>query len=260
MNLPTITDIKIKNSSGNKNFNRILISTREFDPNTHRIILRVNNKFYDDLKYYTKELVIDQGSSQFQLPGMNKSLTIYAQLYDYKNDRIVCTKEKDFVKTLGSWELALGDRIISISNDYFNLFWNSNRKVVKVNGPFDKDGKLQAEVKPGERYYFTAQPNQNLHDVELLSVKWSYRYDDGELIKFKNHNEIISNGFNMMDCIFHNEPKKIKVYAYFFNPSDKVMVEFSNFEKPQDMIDGNDLTEEETEKSKVTQIKQFKKN
>lgn len=251
MNLPTITDIKIKNSSGNKNSNTILVSTREFDPNTHRIILRVNNKFYDDLKYHMKDVVIDQGGSRFQLPGMNESLTIYAQLYDYKNDRIICTKKKDFTKILGSWGLALGDSIMSTQNDYFNLFWNSNRKVVKVNGPFDEDGKLQAEVKPGERYYFTAQPNQKLHDVELLSVKWSYRYDDGELIKFKNHNEIISSGFNMMDCIFHNEPKKIKVYAYFFDPNEKVMVEFSNFEKPQDMTDGNDLTAEETKKSKV---------
>ncbi|WP_294322974.1 hypothetical protein [uncultured Chryseobacterium sp.] len=235
MNLPTITDIKIKNSSGNKNSNTILVSTRKFDPNTHRIILRVNKKFYDDLEHHIKELVIDQGDIQSQLPRMNESLTIYAQLYDYKNDRIVCTKKKDFVKTLGSWELALGNSIINISNDYFNLFWNSNRKVVKVNGPFDKDGKLQAEVKPGERYYFTAEPNQKLHSVELLSAKWAYRYDDGELIKFKNHNEIISNGFNMMDCIFHNEPKKIKVYAYFFDPNEKVMVEFSNFRKVNDI-------------------------
>ncbi|KAA0129933.1 hypothetical protein FY557_04285 [Chryseobacterium sp. SN22] len=235
MNLPTITDIKIKNSSGNKNSNTILVSTREFDPNTHRIILRVNNKFYDDLKYHMKDVVIDQGGSRFQLPGMNESLTIYAQLYDYKNDRIICTKKKDFTKILGSWGLALGDSIMSTQNDYFNLFWNSNRKVVKVNGPFDEDGKLQAEVKPGERYYFTAQPNQKLHDVELLSAKWEYQYDDGNPVLFKNHHETIKNGYSAMDCEFHADPRKIKVFAYFRERNENVMVEFGNFGKTEDI-------------------------
>lgn len=235
MNLPTITDIKIKNSSGNKNSNTILVSTRKFDPNTHRIILRVNKKFYDDLKYHIKEVVIDEGRSQFQLPGMNESVTIFAQLYDYKNDRIICTKRKDFTKILGSWGLALGDSIMSTQNDYFNLFWNSNRKVVKVNGPFDKDGKLQAEVKPGERYYFTAEPNQKLHSVELLSAKWAYQYDDGNPVLFKNHNETIKNGYSAMDCEFHADPRKIKVFAYFQQRNENVMVEFANFGKTEDI-------------------------
>lgn len=249
MNLPTITDIKIKNSSRNKNSNTILVSTREFDPNTHRIILRVNNKFYDDLKYHIKEVVINQGGSQFQLPGMNESVTIYAQLYDYKNDRIICTKKKDFTKILGSWGLALGDSIMSTQNDYFNLFWNSNRKVIKVNGPFDKDGKLQAEVKPGERYYFTAEPNQKLHPVELLSAKWAYQYDDGNAVLFKNHHETIKNGYSAMDCEFHADPRKIKVFAYFQERNENVMVEFNNFGKAEEITLKNQQVEEQPKES-----------
>ena len=246
MNLPTITDIKIKNSSGNKNSNTILVSTREFDPNTHRIILRVNNKFYDDLKYHIKEVVINQGGSQFQFPGMNESVTIYAQLYDYKNDRIICTKKKDFTKILGSWGSALWDSIMSAQNDYFNLFWNKNKRIVKVNGPFDKDGKLQAEVKPGERYYFTAEPNQKLHSVELLSAKWAYQYDDGNPVLFKNHHETIKNGYSAMDCEFHDSPKKIKVFAYYQERNDNVMVEFSNLRKVNDIEEepANNVEEE----------------
>ncbi len=249
MNLPTITDIKIKNSSGNKNSNTILVSTRKFEPNTHRIILRVNKKFYDDLKYHIKEVVIDEGRSQFQLPGMNESVTIFAQLYDYKNDRIICTKKKDFTKILGSWGLALGDSIMSTQNDYFNLFWNSNRKVVKVNGPFDKDGKLQAEVKPGERYYFTAEPNQKLHSVELLSAKWAYQYDDGNPVLFKNHNETIKNGYSAMDCEFHADPRKIKVFAYFQQRNENVMVEFANFGKAEKITPKNQQVEEQPKES-----------
>ena len=34
-----------------------------------------------------------------------------------------------------------------------------------------------------------------------------------------------------MTCSFHAEPEKIKVYAYFFKPSEKVSVKFSNFGK-----------------------------
>lgn len=249
MNLPTITDIKIKNSSGNKNSNTILVSTREFDPNTHRIILRVNNKFYDDLKYHIKEVVINQGGSQFQFPGMNESVTIYAQLYDYKNDRIICTKKKDFTKILGSWGSALWDSIMSAQNDYFNLFWNKNKRIVKVNGPFDKDGKLQAEVKPGERYYFTAQPNQKLHDVELLSAKWEYQYDDGNPVLFKNHHETIKNSHSAMDCEFHADPKKIKVFAYFKERNENVMVEFGNFGKTEEAIPKDLQVEEKSKES-----------
>lgn len=63
----------------------------------------------------------------------------------------------------------------------------------------------------------------------MLSVKWAYKYDDGDITPFQNHNESIEDGLNVMDCSFHATPKNIKVYAYFLDPSEKVMVEFSNF-------------------------------
>lgn len=236
----TITAIEIKTTPGNLGSQRVFVARQNFDPGRYRIILRINGKFYDQLKSYFMQDVILAPENPAKnnpfalfLPNLSEHIEIYAQLYDYKEDKIVHTKRQRFrfVKNLLSWQKE--GILDKVGDAYFNLFWNNSRRVAKVEGPFDKDGKLQTEVKPGERYYFTALPNQKLHNVELLSVKWSYRYDDGEIIRFKNHNETTKNGSNIMDCTFHNEPKKIKVYAHFFGPSEKVMVEFANFEKTE---------------------------
>ena len=49
-----------------------------------------------------------------------------------------------------------------------------------------------------------------------------------------------------MTCSFHAEPEKIKVYAYFFEPNEKVMVEFANFGEAED---AGQEDEQEIEKS-----------
>jgi hypothetical protein len=233
----TITAIGI-NANALRTTQRVFVTTQNFNPERHRIILRVNGRYYDNLlNYFILDITLGQNKNPFpfQFPGTAEYITIHAQLYDYKSDEIIATKKQEFLKQSFTFK-KVGD-LDKTNPAHFNFFWNSKRLVSKVEGPFDKDGKLRSEIKPGERYYFTATPNQDLHNVELLSVKWSYRYDDGEITRFKNHSETVSNGCNVMECTFHKDPKKIKVYAYFFDPSEKVMVKFTN----------SGITEEEEE-------------
>lgn len=250
-----ITNIEIRPLLGNPQYNnRVFVSTEGFDAKRHRLILRVDQKFYDELRgFFIKDLYINPQNTNathplsLHMPDMSSYLSVYAQLYDYKSDEIKSTKRQDFKKTLFTWQKDEG--LVSVSEGNFNVFWNNKRRVVKVEGPYDAKGLLADEVKAGERYKFIATPNQNLSETQMLSVKWAYKYDDGELIPFKNHEERISESGNaVMTCLFHATPKNIKVYAYFFEPSEKVMVEFSNFGKPEEVQEATKLIENLEEK------------
>ncbi len=234
---------------GGKNLYQILVTANNFDSRRHRIILRVNGKFYDNLKnYFTQNVILlpDSVTKKSALALPTEDLTIYAQLYDYQNNDIICTKKQEFGSMLLMWKER--GRLENTVSDRFNFFWHKNKKVAKVEGPFDKEGKLQTEVKPGERYYFKALPNQQLHHTELLSVKWVYQYDGGEYSFFENHRIATISGYNMMNTIFKNGPKKTKVYAYFVEKSERVMVEFSNAVQAEEAAEKQEEQQKEQDK------------
>lgn len=249
MKPPTITAIMVKWIPGGKNLYQILVTANNFDSRRHRIILRVNGKFYDNLKnYFTQNVILlpDSVTKKSALALPTEDLTIYAQLYDYQNNDIICTKKQEFGSMLLMWKER--GRLENTVSDRFNFFWHKNKKVAKVEGPFDKEGKLQTEVKPGERYYFKALPNQQLHHTELLSVKWVYQYDGGEYSFFENHRIVTISGYNMMNTIFKNGPKKTKVYAYFVEKSERVMVEFSNTVQAEEAAEKQEEQQKEQDK------------
>lgn len=227
----TITAIGLRPLPGNINYQRIFVTTNGFDENRHRLILRVHGKFYDELsRFFFKDLVItpDKDSQNiFDSLFWEPETSIYAQLFDYKEDKVLSTCRQDFAKTLLTWQKE--ENLQKVSENYFNLYWHTNRRVSKIQGPYNQKGNLITSVKEGERYQFFATPNQKLNKVETLSIKWGYRYDDGDLVLFKNHSEeITSDGRNSMTCTFHKDPAKIKVYAFFVKESEEVMVEFTN--------------------------------
>ncbi|MCG8894616.1 hypothetical protein G1K97_13035 [Tenacibaculum finnmarkense] len=91
--------------------------------------------------------------------------------------------------------------------------------VKKVKGP--------KEVTVGKEYTFTAAVfSRKATPVELQSVKWAYKIDDGAIQHFKNPGTVI--GGVVTKKIYIDEElwdnKTLKVYAYFQNPSDSVSV------------------------------------
>ncbi|WP_028889953.1 hypothetical protein [Tenacibaculum ovolyticum] len=91
--------------------------------------------------------------------------------------------------------------------------------VKKVKGP--------KEVVVGKEYIFTAAVfSRKATPIELQSVKWAYKIDDGAIQHFKNPGTVI--GGVVTKKIYIDEElwdnKTLKVYAYFQNPSDSVSV------------------------------------
>jgi hypothetical protein len=82
----------------------------------------------------------------------------------------------------------------------------------------------------------------------LLSVKWVYQYDGGEYSFFENHRIVTISGYNMMNTIFKNGPKKTKVYAYFVEKSERVMVEFSNTVQAEEAAEKQEEQQKEQDK------------
>ncbi|MCD8418576.1 hypothetical protein J2Q11_13045 [Tenacibaculum finnmarkense genomovar finnmarkense] len=87
--------------------------------------------------------------------------------------------------------------------------------VKKVKGP--------KEVTVGKEYIFTAAVfSRKATPIELQSVKWAYKIDDGAIQYFKNPGTVI--GGVVTKKIYIDEElwdnKTLKVYAYFQNPSD----------------------------------------
>jgi hypothetical protein len=122
MKPPTITAIMVKWIPGGKNLYQILVTANNFDSRRHRIILRVNGKFYDNLKnYFTQNVILlpDSVTKKSALALPTEDLTIYAQLYDYQNNDIICTKKQEFGSMLLMWKER--GRLENTVSDRFNF-------------------------------------------------------------------------------------------------------------------------------------------
>uniref|UniRef100_UPI0030193B8B hypothetical protein n=1 Tax=Chryseobacterium sp. VD8 TaxID=3081254 RepID=UPI0030193B8B len=96
----TITAIGI-NANALRTTQRVFVTTQNFNPERHRIILRVNGRYYDNLlNYFILDITLGQNKNPFpfQFPGTAEYITIHAQLYDYKSDEIIATKKQEFLK------------------------------------------------------------------------------------------------------------------------------------------------------------------
>jgi hypothetical protein len=65
---------------------------------------------------------------------------------------------------------------------------------------------------------------------------------------FENHRIVTISGYNMMNTIFKNGPKKTKVYAYFVEKSERVMVEFSNTVQAEEAAEKQEEQQKEQDK------------
>lgn len=227
--MPSITKISaLKTTSIPEPIYTIWLSISGYDKKKHRVILRVNNSFYDidynslhiDLRVFPKNETL---TSIF--PFVNKTMRIYALLYDFTMDKIVDTKLQEFYYNSISQTYYASDKLFSTSSAYLNGYWVKTKRVVKVEGPFDATGEKVKSIIKGEHYFYKATPNKKLKEADLLSMKWSYQYDDNEVTNFENQNENTIGIQNIMSCTFHKdkEYKEVKVYAYFIERSEKVM-------------------------------------
>ncbi|MFC7774931.1 hypothetical protein [Flavobacterium sp. GCM10027622] len=234
--MATIDRIDLYTLNSNSPLNHIIYPVvKKFDANKHRILLRVENIIYDVLDNNSSKkiyLPMDskkgfQNAMSFSKPEL-KTVTIYAQLYDYQKDVILDTKKQDFTEASFFKMYNKTGVITSTLANTFSTYWNKTRRVEKVEGPFTtaECTTLATDIKTDVKYYFAATPKQFLSQTELLLMKWQYRYNDGELTDFNHDIESTSINQNVMSCVFHKNPLHIQVYAFFKEPTDAVSVEF----------------------------------
>lgn len=234
--MATIERIDLFNTNHSAQYNHTVYPVvKNFDPKKHRILLRVDNFIYDVLENFTsKKIYIPLDQKKGLQPPLGfgqpkvKTLTIYAQLYDYQNDTILDTKKQDFTESSFFGMYTKTGVLTSTLAITFTTYWNKTRRVEKVEGPFTtaECKTLATDIKTDTRYYFAATPKQVLSQTELLLMKWQYRYDDADYTNF-NYAVETQNGLkNVMSCVFHKNPLHVQVYAFFREPNDAVSVEF----------------------------------
>ena len=102
----------------------------------------------------------------------------------------------------------------------------AQKRVVKIEGPFNKQDQLVNSLVPGESYYYLGSNIIQLEDADLLTMKWAYKIDNGKITPFQKATNTRSHDQNKM---YGSLPKdiaasEITIYAYFNSPSDDVSI------------------------------------
>lgn len=250
-----VRKIPLSKVENNKDY-EVGVSVSNWDKNRYFVILKVANKVHDDLDKYglvKVNLYYDESFASDNNYHTLVTFTMVAQIYDAELDKIIDTKKQDYYLNEKTKEFIPNTPApANTVEGSIQGYWHKNKLVAKVEGPFsDADCKtIVSDVKIGTRYYFKGTPKQKLHKSELLAMKWNYRYNDGDLTEFNHASETAIGNTNIMNCTFHKKPKNIQVYAFFKNPSEKVMVEF---EVPENNISSDSETQEENNDSGTCQ-------
>jgi hypothetical protein len=227
--MATITKINLKKLGlPPKTEYLIWISCTGYDPKRHRVIVRVNNSFFEP---NPKTLLIDINLIPNAKNIINdfintKILRIYAQLYDFIDDKIIDTQRQEHEYNALMQIYRQSDEMLKSLPAVMDNFWRKNKSVTKIEGPFDLENKIVSTIKQGEKYIFKASANQILTETEMLSIKWAYKYDDKKIEPFKHQTEQIIDGQNYMTCSFPKgiDVGNIMVYGYFLSVSENVAV------------------------------------
>ncbi len=100
------------------------------------------------------------------------------------------------------------------------------KRVVKIEGPFNKEDKLVNSLVPGEAYYYLGTNIIQLEEVDLLTMKWAYKIDNGKITPFQKATTSRSQNQNkLLGSLPKDIPaSEITIYAYFNKPSDDVSI------------------------------------
>lgn len=98
------------------------------------------------------------------------------------------------------------------------------KRVVKIEGPYNQNDELVEILVPGQTYYYLGTPNREMDDAELLTMKWAYKVDAGEITPFQKSKYSKSKGKSKMTGSLPPDfaANTATVYAYFNRPSDDI--------------------------------------
>jgi uncharacterized protein (TIGR03034 family) len=141
---------------------------------------------------------------------------------EYSNKITISTNQK--INITADGEKRFGDK-----PEDSPIIEHTDLRITKLEGPFDKEGKLVKTVKKGTFYTYKATPNRKPNEVEPKMLKWATQSDEGkkkELKGVSSYNQLDKEGKIIINIAINEDCKKTKVYAYFIKPSDEVRVKF----------------------------------
>ena len=100
------------------------------------------------------------------------------------------------------------------------------KRVVKIEGPFNKEDKLVSSLVPGEAYYYLGSNIIQLEEADLLTMKWAYKIDNGKITPFLKATNTRSQSHNKLSGSLPKDipASEITIYAYFNKPSDDISI------------------------------------
>lgn len=132
------------------------------------------------------------------------------------------------------------------------------KRVVKIEGPFNKEDKLVDTLIPGESYYYLGNNIIQLEEADLLTMKWAYKIDSGKITDFQKVKTVRDGSHNKMSGQVPKDlaASEVTVYAYFNKPSDDVSIRrpVSKTVKPQPVTPATIIT---TAKGVLDEIKEL---
>lgn len=106
----------------------------------------------------------------------------------------------------------------------------ANLRVLKVEGPFDEEGKLVTEIRRCIRYLYRATRfSRAASESELRTLQWGFSYDDETTVHRKPEwtaNAQVEGGTVTITLAARGDvpQREMRVYAFFREPSEQVRV------------------------------------
>ncbi len=175
MEAPKITRISLLNLPFiSKNTFEVMINISKFDKTKHRIIVQIENKVYEfeGNSKFVKIPIKTNNNPLFAGLQPSHDIRIKGFIYNFIDDKIVESKLQEFGYNPLIATFFPNDHLLSTVPIIMGG-WKKDKKVIKVEGPFDAEGKIVTVVKQGESHTFKATPNQSMLSMELLTIKWA---------------------------------------------------------------------------------------
>ena len=180
-----------------------------------------------DQNYYFPEYLENPPRYSFVVPNkhpyidVNADIPISAISYDF-NHEIITQSVRGFatMSAIGSYKKLV--LVSTTEND--SKAWQNGALVKMVDGPY-QDEQLVTEINLKKPVYYLATPNsQEVHDTQILSIKWEYQYGDGEVKKFNKsiRSVFVDQGIKKcrIDCEFpdRSDIQSITIFAFYVKP------------------------------------------
>ncbi|MNU62021.1 hypothetical protein D3C71_512350 [compost metagenome] len=202
----------------------IFISVDQFQSG-EMVIIEMDNQYYfatydPENKWYSLQILIPN------LFNITSSVPLKGIIYNHEKQLVT-----DIKKGLVTFNLVSTNKPLQLTpeTEIDSKAWTGTLLVKEIKGPFQNNKLVEVIDLTLPVYYLAVPNNNNIHDSQVLSIKWEYQYNNNASTVFKNSKRsvVVENGIKQckIECQFHNRSdiESITLYAYYQTKSQKVL-------------------------------------